>query len=57
VARSADAGVDAGALIKALTTVLGGRGGGRPELAQGGVTAEPAAILARAREELARLNG
>lgn len=57
VARSPDAEVDAGALIKELTSALGGRGGGRPELAQGGVTAEPAAILARAREELARPNG
>jgi alanyl-tRNA synthetase len=49
VGRSADVAVDAGALIKALADQLGGRGGGRPELAQGGVTADAPTIIAHAR--------
>jgi alanyl-tRNA synthetase len=49
VARSADAPVDAVALIQALAGQFGGRGGGRPELAQGGVAADAAAIVAHAR--------
>jgi alanyl-tRNA synthetase len=36
VARAADVTIDAGAIIKALTARFGGRGGGKPELAQGG---------------------
>jgi alanyl-tRNA synthetase len=52
VARSAGVGFDAGALIKSLTTEFGGRGGGRPELAQGGVSAAPDAIVQRARARL-----
>jgi len=52
VARSADVAVDAGALVKALVAEFGGRGGGRPELAQGGVAAAPASVLSRAREHL-----
>lgn len=34
-ARSADSAVDCGALVKSLATTLGGRGGGRPERAEG----------------------
>jgi len=49
VARSADAAVDAAALIQALAGQFGGRGGGRPELAQGGVAADAATIVAHAR--------
>ena len=50
VARSSDVGFDAGALVKSVISSLGGRGGGRPELAQGGVQApseEVAAVVRR----------
>jgi alanyl-tRNA synthetase len=36
VARSPQVGVDAAALLRELTARFGGRGGGKPELAQGG---------------------
>jgi alanyl-tRNA synthetase len=36
IARSADASVDANAILRALTERFGGRGGGKPDLAQGG---------------------
>jgi alanyl-tRNA synthetase len=36
-ARSADVGVDVGALLREALGPLGGRGGGRPEAAQGGL--------------------
>lgn len=36
VARATDAGVDCSALLRSLTGRFGGKGGGRPELAQGG---------------------
>lgn len=52
VARSADVGMDAGAWIKDATSELGGRGGGRPEMAQGGVMAGTNDILARANRTL-----
>ncbi|MCC7044203.1 MAG: phosphoesterase [Acidobacteria bacterium] len=39
VARSTDVVFDAGAFIRKVTASLGGRGGGRPDLAQGGVSA------------------
>jgi alanyl-tRNA synthetase len=53
VARSADGPVDAAALFKALVTRFGGKGGGRPDLAQGGgLDADPDAILAAARAAL-----
>ena len=52
VARAEGAPVDAGAVVKALTARFGGRGGGRPELAQaGGLDADPAAV----KEEAVRL--
>jgi alanyl-tRNA synthetase len=45
-ARAAGAPLDAAALVKALTARFGGRGGGRPELAQGGgLAASPDEIL------------
>jgi alanyl-tRNA synthetase len=53
VARSADQAADAGAIVKALVARFGGKGGGRPDGAQGGgLDAEPDAIIAAARELL-----
>ena len=52
VARSADVTFDAARWILAATAKFGGRGGGRPELAQGGVPATPEEILAWARDDL-----
>ena len=50
VARAADRPLDAGAIVKALTAKFGGKGGGRPELAQGGGLNAPAAeVVAFAR--------
>jgi alanyl-tRNA synthetase len=51
-ARSSDLSFDAGAWIKEATAALGGRGGGRPEMAQGGLAAGTGDILARAKETL-----
>jgi alanyl-tRNA synthetase len=54
VARSADGRLDAGATVKALTARFGGRGGGRPELAQaGGLAASGDEVLAAVRQILA----
>jgi alanyl-tRNA synthetase len=54
-ARSADVNVSAQQVIANITASFGGRGGGRPELAQaGGLTGSPDAVLACAR---ASLNG
>jgi len=36
VARAPDVAIDCAAILKQLTTTFGGKGGGRPELAQGG---------------------
>src|SRR5262249_21285791 len=36
VGRAADLEIDANAVLRRLTTRFGGRGGGKPELAQGG---------------------
>lgn len=52
VARSSNVKVDAGAWIKQAAARLGGRGGGRPELAQGGLDAPAEQVLALARETL-----
>ncbi|MCX6545643.1 MAG: DHHA1 domain-containing protein [Acidobacteria bacterium] len=47
LARSADVQVDASAILKTLLGQVGGKGGGKPELAQGGgMTGSPAEILA-----------
>jgi len=45
VTRSADVAFDAGAWMKRATAELGGRGGGRPELAQGGIQADATRII------------
>jgi alanyl-tRNA synthetase len=52
IARSSDVVFDVGAWLKAATQALGGRGGGRPEQAQGGIPAEAGRILAYARKTL-----
>jgi alanyl-tRNA synthetase len=56
LARSKDGKGDCAAALAALTTTFGGRGGGRPELAQGGgLTGDLPQILAAARAELRRV--
>jgi alanyl-tRNA synthetase len=52
IARSADVALDAGAWMKRAASELGGRGGGRPEAAQGGLDASPERILEFARATL-----
>jgi alanyl-tRNA synthetase len=52
VARSVDVALDANAWLRRATSELGGRGGGRPELAQGGLDAESHRILEFARHTL-----
>jgi alanyl-tRNA synthetase len=52
IARSADVDLDAAAWMKQAAGSLGGRGGGRPELAQGGLGVSPDRILTFARETL-----
>jgi alanyl-tRNA synthetase len=50
VARSAGVAFDANAVLQQLLTRFGGRGGGKPELAQGaGLSGDPRAIVAEAR--------
>ena len=54
IARAAGLPHDAGALLRTIVNRHGGKGGGRPELAQGGgVTAPAAEVLATARELVA----
>jgi alanyl-tRNA synthetase len=52
IARGASASVDAGALLKQLAAKFGGRGGGKPDLAQGGGLREDASDLIAAAREL-----
>jgi alanyl-tRNA synthetase len=52
IARSADVPVDANAILRALTERFGGRGGGKPDLAQGGGLTGDAAEIRRAAREL-----
>lgn len=52
VARSADVAIDAAAIVRALTARFGGRGGGKPELAQAGGLAAPAESIMMAAREL-----
>jgi len=51
VARAAGVALDAAAVVKALTARFGGRGGGRPELAQGGLDSSAQEAIAFARAE------
>jgi alanyl-tRNA synthetase len=54
VARSPDVTLDANAVLQQLLQRFGGRGGGKPELAQGaGLTGDPQEIAAAVRELLA----
>jgi alanyl-tRNA synthetase len=52
VARAADVPVDASQLLKALTGRFGGKGGGRPEMAQGGGLDAPAGTVVTAARAL-----
>ena len=50
IARAPDVALDSAAILKQLTSTFGGKGGGRPELAQGGgLQGEANAMLAAAR--------
>jgi alanyl-tRNA synthetase len=50
VARAADVGRDSAAILRQMVASFGGKGGGRPELAQGGgLAGETPALLAAAR--------
>lgn len=56
VARSEDVDVAANRVVAEMTSKFGGRGGGRPDLAQaGGLDADPATILQEAKSFLERL--
>ena len=53
IARSADVAVSAQQVLSALTSAFGGRGGGKPDFAQGGgLQASADALLAAARAAL-----
>ncbi|MBA2257687.1 MAG: hypothetical protein H0W18_02215, partial [Acidobacteria bacterium] len=53
VARAADAATDAAAVLRNLIDRFGGKGGGRPELAQGGgLNGDPQEIAFAARRVL-----
>ena len=52
IARSSDARVDCSELLRGLLLELGGKGGGKPEMAQGAVSAEAAPVRAELRTRL-----
>jgi alanyl-tRNA synthetase len=52
IARSGDVDFDAAGWMKQAAAALGGRGGGRPELAQGGLGVSPERVLEYARDTL-----
>lgn len=53
IAKGANGGIDAGAVLKALVAKFGGKGGGKPDLAQGGGLSAPSAeLIAKARAML-----
>ena len=54
VARSRDVDLQANQILSSLTSKFGGRGGGKPDLAQGGgLAATPDEILSEARQLIA----
>ena len=53
IAKGPDGGIDAGAVLKELVAKFGGKGGGKPDLAQGGgLSAATAQLLQEARSLL-----
>ena len=54
ISRASDVSVDAGAVLKQIVQRHGGKGGGRPELAQGGGLVSPAADVLRSAAEFLR---
>jgi len=52
VARAEDVAADAGALLKQIVQRHGGKGGGRPELAQGGGLTAPAEVVLQSARDL-----
>jgi alanyl-tRNA synthetase len=54
IARAADSTLDCAALLKKLIERFGGKGGGRPDLAQGGLQGAPDVMVEFAREQLLR---
>ena len=54
IARGSQSTVDAGAILKQLTAQFGGKGGGKPDLAQGGGLAADAPTLIDAATKLLR---
>jgi alanyl-tRNA synthetase len=55
IARARDVGIDAKSVLKALVTEFGGRGGGKPDLAQGGgLEGDVNRIIEAARAALAK---
>jgi alanyl-tRNA synthetase len=53
IARAADVAIDVAPVLKELTAKFGGKGGGRPELAQGGgLLASPDEVVAAAKQLL-----
>jgi alanyl-tRNA synthetase len=57
IARGPEADLDAAALLRAVLAALGGRGGGTPDMAQGGAAAEPDVVLDTVRAMLSRSPG
>ncbi len=56
VARAQDVAIDCAAILKQLTATFGGKGGGRPELAQGGGLQGPTEDVVRAGRALMGLS-
>ena len=56
IAKGPEGGIDAGAVLKELVAKFGGKGGGKPDLAQGGGLAAPTAELIAAASAALTLN-